>query len=84
MGREQRKSSRKRVKLQVWLKYGDDNVLVPCFIQDISGSGARLAVPGNAGVPSEFTLYLSETGAAQRKCQIVWRSSTHIGVTFRS
>jgi hypothetical protein len=70
------------VKLQVWLKYGNDDILVPCFVHDISATGARLAVSGNADLPPEFIIYLSETGTAQRRCQVVWRSATHVGVTF--
>jgi hypothetical protein len=83
MGREHRKSTRKRVQLRAWLKYGDDPVLVPCELEDISTSGARLALSGAADIPNEFILFLTETGGAQRQCRAMWRSPTHIGVAFK-
>jgi hypothetical protein len=82
MGREQRRSRRRRIRLKVWLKYGVDPVLVPCTLADISDSGARLSLADNSDIPSLFVMYLTENGGAQRDCRIVWRSPKEIGVQF--
>ena len=56
----------------------------PCTMVDISEAGARLRlaiqVPGLD--LSEFTLLLSKTGEARRKCAMVWQDGDYIGVRF--
>ena len=82
MSKESRKAPRLRVTYPVWLQYGDDVVLIPCNMKDISPSGARLALPNNEDIPDEFVLKLSESGPSHRKCRVAWRSKSHMGVHF--
>jgi hypothetical protein len=82
MGREQRTNLRRDTRYSVWIAYGDDNTLVPCSLLDVSQSGARLLVPGNEDLPSEFLLLLSEHGRARRQCRVAWRRRDRIGVEF--
>src|SRR5829696_7116805 len=82
MGREQRTNLRREVRYGVWIAYGDDWTLVPCTILDVSQSGARLMLPGNEDVPSEFILLLSEHGRARRQCRVAWRRKDKVGVEF--
>jgi hypothetical protein len=50
-------------------------------VLDVSQTGARLQVL--AGIaPDEFTLTLSRTGKARRRCRTVWRLRNQIGVQF--
>jgi PilZ domain-containing protein len=51
-------------------------------MRDISQTGAQISLARNGDVPDVFTLYLSESGGAQRQCRVVWRSSLAIGVEF--
>jgi hypothetical protein len=80
--RESRKAPRLNVAYPVWLQYGDDVVLIPCKMKDISPTGARLALPNNEDIPDEFVLKLSESGPAHRKCRVAWRSKSYMGVYF--
>lgn len=51
-----------------------------CVIADISASGARLTVDDVRLVPDEFVLALSTE--LMRKCRVMWRRKTQVGVKF--
>ena len=51
------------------------------IIKDISLSGARLLVPGNAWLPSEFEL-VSEVFENPVRVRTVWANREHVGVKF--
>jgi hypothetical protein len=55
-----------------------------CTLQDVSESGATLAVEGTVqGLAlKEFFLLLSSTGLAYRRCQLDWVNGNQIGVAF--
>jgi len=54
----------------------------PCAISDISDSGARIVLNSEADLPEQFVLLLTKEGRARRKCRVVWRSGTMVGVAF--
>lgn len=54
----------------------------PCAISDISDSGARLVLNSDAALPEQFVLLLTKEGSARRKCRVVWRSGSIVGVEF--
>jgi len=80
--KDNRKAKRRDVTYRAWLRYGENSVLVPCTMQDVSQTGARLVIAGNAGIPDEFVLQLTENGPAHRRCRIAWRTEKKIGVAF--
>jgi hypothetical protein len=82
MQREKRKARRQDVTYRSWLKYGSDPVLVPCRMNDVSETGARVSVRPTVDIPHNFVLQLSETGRTYRKCRIAWRTDDEIGVEF--
>ena len=58
------------------------NQLHGCALSDMSDTGARIDVENSKTVPDHFILLLSGNGKARRKCRVVWRKPTQIGVTF--
>ena len=54
-----------------------------CQLADVSLHGARLIVQSPADLPDSFTLRLSQDGTTRRKCQVVWRSQSELGLEFR-
>jgi PilZ domain len=54
----------------------------PCWILDISDSGARLNVGAQSNFPDFFTLRVTSTDAVRRSCKLVWRKGNEIGVRF--
>jgi hypothetical protein len=53
-----------------------------CAISDISENGARLVLQSEADLPEHFVLLLTKEGSARRKCRLVWRDGTAVGVEF--
>lgn len=53
-----------------------------CVLSDISDTGARIDVETADELPDCFTLLLSGNGAPRRKCRVVWRQPTQVGVNF--
>jgi hypothetical protein len=55
-----------------------------CTMEDVSATGAKLAVAGSVeGLHlKEFFLLLSSTGLAYRRCELSWVNGDQMGVTF--
>ena len=55
-----------------------------CLIEDISPTGAKFSLSESIEGLSltEFFLALSRTGAAHRRCRMVWIKGDTMGVTF--
>ena len=58
---------------------------LPCKIEDVSETGAKLAVdePIDGRPLKEFFLLLSSTGSAFRRCELAWVNGDTLGVTFK-
>ena len=61
---------------------GDGSSHRPWHLDEISERGARLRVDAPEDVPERFTLLLKGDVVKVRRCQVVWRSASHIGVEF--
>jgi hypothetical protein len=61
---------------------GDGSSHRPWHLDEISECGARLRVDAPEQVPERFTLLLKGDVVKVRRCQVIWRSSSHIGVEF--
>src|SRR3989304_4106575 len=81
MIKNKRKSLRRQIRYTAWLVL-DGNQLHGCVLSDASDSGARLEVENSKIVPDAFTLLLTGNGSARRKCRVVWREPTQVGVKF--
>jgi hypothetical protein len=53
-----------------------------CTISDISEIGARLVLDSDDELPERFFLLLTTSGRARRRCRVVWRTGTTVGVAF--
>jgi PilZ domain len=53
-----------------------------CVIINISHSGARLVLKKGEELPDRFVLLLSNKGGAHRRCRVIWRNETTLGVEF--
>jgi PilZ domain len=55
-----------------------------CHLEDVSQSGAKVAVEGSVeGLNlTEFFLALSRTGNAHRRCRMVWLTGDTMGIRF--
>ena len=55
-----------------------------CAIVDISDTGAQLKLGPKNEFPDEFYLVLAQGGKVRRRCKVVWRNKSQLGVVFRS
>jgi hypothetical protein len=79
---EKRKTIRRTVTYPAFLDFGDGSPARECTLCDASQEGAQLAVADPESLPNEFILALSSDGAARRRCRVMWRTETQIGVEF--
>jgi hypothetical protein len=58
---------------------------LPCKLEDISETGAKLSVDQSIQGLSlkEFFLLLSSTGSAFRRCELAWVNGETLGVNFK-
>ena len=77
---ERRRNHRTQV---YWcVKISANKSLQDCVVRDISFLGARLAFGSDTDVPDEFELAIDQV--PRRRCSVVWRSETEIGVKFKN
>jgi hypothetical protein len=53
-----------------------------CVVVDMSETGAKLLIAAPQEAPEEFTVVFTPCGAPYRRCRVVWRSDTQMGVVF--
>jgi PilZ domain-containing protein len=82
MRSEQRWSQRKPVNIAARIQFGNEPPTRSCAIVNISDEGACLAVDAAPETPDKFILTLSPRGFPYRRCKVVWRSASEVGVKF--
>jgi hypothetical protein len=66
---------------QAWLML-ESGERCECALSDISHIGARVNIPDSDVIPDNFMLFLAESGAARRRCRVIWRKPRELGVKF--
>jgi len=79
---ELRKHRRQPLHYPAWLVLTADQPPYKVMLSDISKAGAKIAIAGHLEIPDEFLLLLSDKGGTRRRCRVVWREGTRIGVEF--
>jgi PilZ domain len=82
MTAERRMSVRRNVHHPGLMVGIDKSIIGPCTVCNVSATGARLKLEMSEGVPDEFELLLSRNAPLHRRCKVVWRSESNIGVRF--
>lgn len=76
---EKRRASRRKVLRAGRIKFARQSLT--CAVRDISTTGAALEGANLATTPDIFTLLL-EMESSERRCTVIWRKKTQIGVQF--
>ena len=79
---EHRKSRRHIVSYRAKVSWDRGAREEACQIWDVSSTGAQLKFKAVDGLPDKFRLLLSPDGKAYRRCSVVWRKETSVGVRF--
>lgn len=80
---DHRKSVRRRALKGGLIVFDGGYQSLSCTIRDLSEGGARLVVENTMGIPSTFTLKLSD-GSPSRSCAVKWKNATTLGVEFKT
>jgi hypothetical protein len=78
---ENRVTPRLRSLLKGKIIYNNRLSTVDCVVRDISGSGARLALPQNFALPDRFELYVPLKERTY-SAEVRWRGDEDFGVLF--
>jgi PilZ domain-containing protein len=62
---------------------GDGSLKRPWQIANMTDGGARLTVADPDSMPNSFTIVLKGQQTIWRRCVVVWRSGTEIGISFK-
>jgi hypothetical protein len=78
---ERRNVPRPRVLKSGKIAVSEKAPKIECAIRNMTDNGACLQISTTFGIPTNFELLLS--GGERRACQVVWRTDTRLGVSFR-
>jgi hypothetical protein len=79
---ERRNIRRARILKSGKIAVSDKAPRIECAIRNMSDTGACLQISTTFGIPTNFDLFIS--GGERRSCQVVWRTDTRLGVSFRA
>lgn len=77
---ERRSSPRKKVLKGVKVVYNDGHCLLDCTVANLSDGGACLDLPTFVPLPERVTLRFDD--GHEHEAQVVWSTSTRLGVRF--
>jgi hypothetical protein len=80
MPKKKRQSVRTPVNMKAHLAVGERRI--PCQVLIISDKGAFLKVKGIEQIPATFVICLTNFGPPCRKCKVVRRTDTGLGVEW--
>jgi hypothetical protein len=81
MAKDKRRAIRRAMRYNAVLILAGDATR-GCVLSDISETGARIDVDTAEELPDRFMLLLSGNGSPRRRCRVVWRQPTQVGVNF--
>ena len=79
-GADKRRASRRNVRRAAKISFARQNLT--CTVRNVSATGAAIEAANLAAIPDSFSL-LMEMESKARRCAVVWRKPTQIGVEFR-
>ena len=81
-GPEKRRATRRGVWWKALIHDDQGSIIAPCFMTNVSASGAKLVIEEGGNVPDCFVLTLARNASVRRNCEVVWRAAESIGVCF--
>jgi len=77
-----RQTRRTRLDMQCWIVTAADQPRRECLLQDISETGARVALAPGAKLPNAVDLHLTNEGTVTRKSEVIWQTRSEAGLHF--
>lgn len=79
---DNRQYLRRAVHIPAKLIVDGDAPELDCVVLDISEGGARIGVEAAKEMPEKFTVVFTPRGSPYRRCRVVWRADSQVGVAF--
>ena len=73
---------RRSVQQSAWVTLEGGFATRPCFVHDMSSTGAKITVPDSSVLSGRVLLAFSRDAKTGRKCNVVWRRGHSFGVKF--
>ena len=77
---DNRRAARRNIWLAARVSFAHNSIT--CMVRDISATGASIEASDIAAIPDIFKMRV-EMESAERRCAVVWRKKTRIGIEFR-
>jgi hypothetical protein len=78
---DRRTATRTRVLRNAEIILNDRGTVVHCTLLDLNKLGARLSFGSTRSISEAFELTL-DNARTRRKCRVIWRTGTQLGVSF--
>ena len=82
MALTKKREARKLLGQPAWITLEGGFAARQCVVQDISSSGAKIAVDNAAALPATLRLAFARDARTGHRCQVIWRSGGSAGVKF--
>ncbi len=77
--KEKRRAARRNIRKPARISFAGRTM--SCMVRNISATGAAIEEANVADIPDHFRLVL-EMESSERRCTVVWRRKTQLGVAF--
>jgi hypothetical protein len=82
MAAAKKREVRKSVQQPGWITLDGGFAARPCVVQDLSSTGAKVTVDDPNALPGKLRLAFSRDARTGRRCEVVWRRGTTVGIKF--
>lgn len=73
---------RRSVQQTAWITLEGGFAARPCFVHNMSSSGAKITVSDSSVISSRVLLAFSRDAKTGHQCNVVWRQGQSFGVKF--
>jgi hypothetical protein len=77
-----KREARKSVQQPGWITLDGGFAARPCVVRDLSSTGAKVTVDDPNALPGKLRLAFSRDARTGRRCEVVWRRGTTVGIKF--
>jgi hypothetical protein len=82
MALTKKREARKSLQQRGWIFFDGGFAARPCMVQDMSTTGAKIAIDDPNALPAKLTLAFARDARTGRNCEVVWRRGGTVGVKF--
>jgi hypothetical protein len=82
MALTRKREARKSLQQRAWIFFDGGFAARPCIVQDMSSTGAKIAIDDPNSLPAKLRLAFERDARTGRSCEVVWRRGATVGIKF--